>query len=330
MPYVSIIILHWKHVHDTVNCLKTLKKSAYPDFEICVVLNGCTREDKITLRNLFDSEKKIYFIEYAENKGFAEGNNIAIRRILEEKKADYFFLLNNDTVVQADTLACAVAKAQEGFDMVQILMKQFEERNKIDKAGIKLTTSGLTFDITSYGDPAPLFCPSAGAALYSAALLKACALERQVAHGFTSTIVKDYFDKHYFAYTEDVDLGFRARLAGFSAALADKAIVYHKGSASTRPMSDFAVYHTYRNLIWTYLKCYPTTWLIKFLPHLIVGQLAIFAKNLSRKQGKVILFAWRDAWRLRKKMWRKRKTIQTRHATKPRELRQFMSKKLFS
>lgn len=329
-PKVSVIILHWKHASDTVACLRSLKKCHYENFDIYLVLNGANREDKITLNNLFSQWDKLTIIENYENLGFAEGNNIAIRKILQKNDTDFILTLNNDTEVEPDFIEQAVIKAQEGFDMVQCLMYEYDNRKKIDKAGIKLTLSGLTFDIKKLSDPAPLFCPSAGAALYSKKLLKDCALDRQVASGFQSTIVKDYFDKDYFAYAEDFDLGFRARLLGYQAALAPKSIIYHKGSASTATMSDFAVYHTYRNLIFTYIKCLPAFWLFLLPPFIKIGQLSIFIKSLSRKQGKVILSAWRDAWKYRRRMLKKREIVQANVKIKPKEVIKLFSKRLFS
>lgn len=328
-PKVSIIILHWKHAQDTVACLRSLKQCNYDNFNIYLVLNGTSREDKITLTNLFSQWDKITFIENEKNLGFAEGNNIAIRQALQFDTSDYILTLNNDTETKPDFINQAVKKAQEGYDMVQCLMYEYNNRTKIDKAGLKFTLSGLTFDMKKLSDPAPLFCPSAGAALYSVQLLKDCALDRQIASGFQSKIVKDYFDKDYFAYAEDFDLGFRARLKNYQAALAPKSIVFHKGSASTSTMSDLAVYHTYRNLIFTYIKCLPTLWLIVLAPLIKVGHLAIFIKSLSRHQGKVILSAWRDAWKYRRRMLRKREIIQANIKIKPKELGKFFSKKLF-
>lgn len=327
-PKVSIIILHWKNVNDTLTCLRSLKKCDYKNFDVYLVLNGATREDKITLRNLFDQWDKIIFIENDDNIGFAEGNNTAIRQALKTN-SDFILTLNNDTEVEPDFINQAVVKAQEGYDMVQCLMYDYKNRGQIDKAGIKLTLSGLTFDIKKLSDPAPIFCPSAGAALYSAKLLNSCALERQKSTGFQSSIVKDYFDKDYFAYAEDFDLGFRALLKGFKTALAHKSIVYHKGSASTSTMSDFACYHTYRNLIFTYLKCFPIIWIIFLTPLIKIGAGAVFFKSLTRKQGKVITNAWLDAWRYRKKMLYKRKIIQTGVTAKPFTLFKSVSKNLF-
>lgn len=327
---VIVIVLHWKNASDTLVCLRSLKKCSYDNFSVLLVLNGASFEDKITLTNWGKDWPALKIIKNETNLGFAEGNNIAIRQALKENQPDYILTLNNDTEVTTDFITQAVAQAQAGYDLVQCLMYDFTQRDQIDKAGLKLTLSGLTFDIKNLADPAPLFCPSAGAALYSVRMLSDVALDRQVSTGFHSTIIKDYFDKDYFAYAEDFDLGFRARLKGWRATLAPTAIVYHQGSASTRTMSDLAIYHTYRNLIFTYIKCYPKKWLIWYFVFIKIGWLAILVKNLLRGQGKLIIAAGFDAWKYRQRMLKKRKLIQAETRISTKELTKYLSKKLFS
>jgi len=65
------------------------------------------------------------------------------------------------------------------------------------------------------------------------------------------------FDQDFFAYLEDVDLGFRLRLRGLRCILVPQAVVHHVGSASSGKLSDFVVYHGHRNLVWTFFKDMP-------------------------------------------------------------------------
>lgn len=329
-PTVCITIVHYKHARVTIDCLKSIQACNYTAYHVVVLCNGCSDEDRISLHNVFDTWEKLSFVDSEENTGFAEGQNIAIRYAQKNYKPDYIFVLNNDATLEPDCITEAVAKAQaDNCAMVQILQKQADDHKKIDTAGIKLTKSGLTFNIKALADPAPLFCPSGGAALYATELLETCAFERSVTKGFSTEVIKDYFDSEYFLYAEDFDLGFRALLQGFDPGLAHKAIVYHIGSASSHPMSDTAVYHTYRNLIWTYLKNYPLLWLIVFSPFLLLGQTTIFVKSFSRKQQAVIIKAWRDAWTMRKPMLVKRKLVQNKRKRTVRSLYSFMSKQFW-
>src|SRR4030095_6314337 len=111
------------------------------------------------------------------------------------------------------------------------------------------------------------------------------------------------FDEDYFSYFEDVDLGFRLRLAGKKCLYVPEAIVHHVGTASTGKRSDFSVYYGYRNLIWTFVKDMPSPLFWIFLP-LHIGTMLFFVVYLtSRGQGKVILKAIVDATRGLRKMF---------------------------
>lgn len=310
-PRISIVIPHWKHTHDTIACLESLKTCHYENFDIYVLINGSPREDRITLHNLYDSWEKITILEEDENTGFAEGTNILIRTALQKSKPEYILTLNNDTTITPDALSKAIATAQKNTSHItQLLLVQADDHSHIDKAGIRLGKSLLPFDIKNLDTGNQLFCPSAGAALYSRELLDVLGIKRNQNNGFTTRVVIDYFDSDFFAYAEDFDLGWRARRAGFSPCLAEEALVYHLGSASTGTMSDFAIYHTYRNVLWVYFKNLTLGWLLRFGFFMLIGQLAILIKNSSRGQGKLIIKAWRDAWQDRNKMLEKRHLIQ--------------------
>jgi len=105
---VSIIILNWNGLEDTVECLESLGKITYPNYEVIVVDNASEGDDVRILSERFGDY--VYIIENEENYGFAEGNNIGIRYALSSN-ADYVLLLNNDTVVHPDFLSELVREA---------------------------------------------------------------------------------------------------------------------------------------------------------------------------------------------------------------------------
>jgi hypothetical protein len=100
-PKVSIIILNWNGLEDTIECLESLKKVTYPNYEVIVVDNGSEGDDVDVLRERY--RDYIHIIQNEKNYGFARGNNVGIRYALE-KGIDYVLLLNNDTVVAPDFL----------------------------------------------------------------------------------------------------------------------------------------------------------------------------------------------------------------------------------
>ena len=139
----------------------------------------------------------------------------------------------------------------------------------------------------------------------------------------------NYLDPDYFCYAEDLDLGFRGRLAGFDCVLADKSVIYHKGSASTSKMSDFAVYHTYRNVVWTLVKNLPVSLFFRYLPKLIIGQKAIILLYFLRRKPGLVLKAYLDAFKGLPKIRKKRRAIQKMKTIGNKELDESIEPKMF-
>ena len=109
-PKVSIIILNWNGLEDTIECLESLKKITYPNYEVIVVDNGSKGNDAQMLQERFGDY--IHLIQNDRNYGFAEGNNIGIRYALDNSAPDYLLLLNNDTVAAPDFLTELIKTAE--------------------------------------------------------------------------------------------------------------------------------------------------------------------------------------------------------------------------
>ena len=108
-PKVSVITVNWNNFNDSAECLESLRKTTYPNFEVIVVDNGSEGDDVSLLKQrLGDS---IRLIVNDKNSGFAGGCNIGIKDALA-RGADYVVLLNNDTVVAPDFLEGLVKVAQ--------------------------------------------------------------------------------------------------------------------------------------------------------------------------------------------------------------------------
>jgi hypothetical protein len=104
MPKVFVIILHWNNQSDTLECLESLKKIDYPNYQVVVIDNGSKEKFRVQRLDLNGTEgSKVKIIYNQKNLGFAGGNNVGIRYALE-KGADYVLLLNNDTIVSQDFL----------------------------------------------------------------------------------------------------------------------------------------------------------------------------------------------------------------------------------
>ncbi len=109
-PEVSIIILNWNGLEDTIECLESLKKITYSNYQVIVVDNGSKSNDADILEDKYKDYIKL--IRNDKNYGFTGGNNIAIKRLLEISDFHYCLLLNNDTVVAPEFLT-EMVKAME-------------------------------------------------------------------------------------------------------------------------------------------------------------------------------------------------------------------------
>ena len=152
--------------------------------------------------------------------------------------------------------------------------------------------------------------------------------KHDVKYNSTSNKYNDanYFDPIYFSYCEDLDLGWRARNLGFEAKYAKDAIVYHKGSAIHGKLSDFAVYHTYRNLLWTQFKNFPAPLLLWQSPWLGVGWFFIISLYFFKGRPSIIFRAlWDGARGLRFALNRRGQIQRNRKATQKQILSWFAS-----
>ncbi len=157
-----------------------------------------------------------------------------------------------------------------------------------------------------------IFAPSAAAALYRR----------------DAFLAAGGFDESYFCYLEDVDLGFRLRLRGMRCLHVPEAIVHHVGSSTTGRTSEFQIYHSQRNLVWTWVKNMPKPLMWLYLPqHLLVNLLMIawFARS---GRAKAVLRAKFDALRGLRAVLAKRRTVQREASVSPAEVRRSMARGL--
>ena len=109
LPLIYIIILNWNGLQDTLECLGSILKMDYPNFRVVVVDNNSTDNSVDIIRK---AHPQVSLIENKENLGYTGGNNTAMRYAMQHS-ADYVWLLNNDTTVEADTLSKLVFAAEE-------------------------------------------------------------------------------------------------------------------------------------------------------------------------------------------------------------------------
>lgn len=224
-PKVAIIILNWNNKDDTINCLQSLEKLDYPNYNVIVVDNGSTDGSQDAVKKQFPEVK---LIELDKNYGFAKGNNIGIREAFKDKEVKYIFALNNDTVVHPDCLRemVRVAESDERIGMVQPKVMRFDKKT-IDTTG-HIIRFGMVVDrgqgepdIGQYDDKTDdIIGTCACACLYKREMLENIGL----------------FDESFITYYEDAELSWRAYKKVWKAKFVPNAIVWHKRKGTMKKL----------------------------------------------------------------------------------------------
>jgi GT2 family glycosyltransferase len=259
MKTVAVVVVNWNGRPYLDKCLSSLHAQTYPGLEIILMDNGSTDGSAEFVAAHFP---QVRLIRHTSNLGFAAANNIAIRNTT----AAYIATLNNDAWAEPTWVAelVKVAESDHRVGMAASKMLFAAQPTMINSAGIALDRAGIAWDWRG-GEPddedtrpVEVFGPCAGAALYQRTMLDDVGL----------------LDEDFFAYLEDVDLAWRARLRGWRCLYVPTARVYHWHSATSTEGSPFKNRLLGRNKLWAILKNYPSPQLWWFLPVIAAYDLA--------------------------------------------------------
>jgi len=242
-PRFSIIIVNFNGGRHVQHALDSLARQTVRDFEVLLVDNGSTDGSVDRLRT--DGLPAFTLMAESKNHGFAGGNNLAARAAT----GDWIACLNPDAIADARWLEEIVSGQARHPDVRMFASAQFDAADPmaLDGAGDAYLIFGIPWrggfgraasELPSEGE---CFSPCGASAVFDRRIF--------LEHGG--------FDEKFFCFCEDVDLGFRLRLAGENCMFLPKAIIHHVGGGLTGRASDFSIYHGTRNRIWTYVKNMP-------------------------------------------------------------------------
>lgn len=228
-PSVSVAVLSWNGRHHLETCLAALSGQIDPgvDWEVLVLDNGSTDGTAAWMREAYGGdlrEPRVRLIESPANLGFCAGNN----RLVAEARGDAVAFLNNDTRPEPGWLAALVeALASAPPDVAAVSGKIVDwAGERLDFARGVMTFDGHAFQL-DFRRPLPRArVPAAGEEL-----LFACGGNMLVRR--ESFLAAGGFDEEYFAYLEDVDLGWRLWSGGERVLFAPGAVVRHRSSATS-------------------------------------------------------------------------------------------------
>jgi GT2 family glycosyltransferase len=240
-PLTSIVIPNWNGAHHLPACLDSLRAQTYPGVETIVADNGST-DDSLEL--MARNYAWVRVLALGENLGFTGACNAG----MQAAQGEFVVLLNNDTEADSHWIEEVVAAFERHPEagLVASKMLLFDQRDTFHTAGDFYRVNGIPGnrgvwqkDEGQYDREEPVFNACGGSAAYRKTMLDQIGL----------------LDEDFFFSCEDLDLAWRAQLAGWRCIYAPRAVVYHKLKASGGGVT--ASFHDGRNFIYLLAKDYP-------------------------------------------------------------------------
>ena len=253
----SVIIPNYNGADFIKECIDSLKLQEYKDFEIIVVDNGSKDDSADLVEREYPG---IRLKRLDQNYGFSRAVNEGLRM----SEAPFVILLNSDTKVETGFVGALVSaiKSDESVFSVASKMIQMKRPDKLDGAGDLYSAFGWAYargkgrSSEGYTKTAKVFSACGGAAIYRRSILDEIG----------------WFDEFHFAYLEDTDIGYRARIMGYKNIYCPEAKVYHVGSGATGSRyNDFKIRISARNNMYVIMKNMPVLQIIVNLPFLLLG-----------------------------------------------------------
>lgn len=246
---VSVIIPNWNGENLLDDCLGSLLKQTYSNFEVILVDNSSKDS---SIQKAFELFPEIRIVKLNKNYGFAK----AINEGVKVSYGEYLIFLNNDTSVDEMFIQELVNCADENPHVISINPKilNYYNRRKIDGLGIDINEIGQAkslgwceMDFGQFSSPIFIFGATGGASLFRK----------------KEFIELGMFDEDYFMYYEEVDFAFRAQFAGFKSIYCPKAICYHRHKATSGKNLGLVEYWQFKNMMMTIIKDFPNEILLK-------------------------------------------------------------------
>lgn len=280
---VSVLVLNYHGCRFLPQLLAHLQQQTVDNFEL-IFIDNASYDGSVALVEQLCTECNIphTVVQNTTNLGFApacnQGNRLA--------RGQWLALLNNDAWPEPQWLETLLVATKHDSKIGMVASKMLFAHNPImiNSCGIALDWMGIAWDWRGgeTDDPTEnalleIFGPCGGAGLYSRAMLAEIG----------------GFDDDFFVYLEDVDIAWRARLAGWQAVFQPQARVYHAHSATLGEGSPFKHFLLARNKVWLLTKNYPAKWLVPYLPLIFAYDLlatiygGILRRNFALARGRL-------------------------------------------
>jgi GT2 family glycosyltransferase len=323
-PLVSVIILTFNGKEYIKGCLSSLFEQSYLNMEVIVVDNA---SEDVTPELIEHQFLSVTLIRNSSNLGYAEGNNVGIRLA----HGDYIVLLNQDTKADKQWIGelVKVAERAKEIGMCASKLLYMDEPARLNSSGmllyrdLSIVNRGIgDIDNAQYDQLEEVFAAHGAGAFYRRTMLNEVGL----------------LDDKYFLLSEEIDLAFRARFAGWKCIYVPTAVVYHARSPHTGLHSPLKLYYGERNRIWTVVKYLPFPLVISSFFFTLRRYMAMifFALRSKKKKAQVarehsliklgitLIRAWLDAFRDLPEMIAKRHQIQLTKKVSNQEIKSWL------
>jgi GT2 family glycosyltransferase len=266
---LSVIIPNWNGAHHLPICLDALRAQTLPSIEVIVVDNASTDGSRKLLATQYPD---VRVIALPENRGFTGACNAG----MEAAGGEYVALLNNDTEADPAWAQTVVDTFERWPDagLVASKMLLFNARDRFHTAGDfyridgRLVNRGVwQYDEGQYDQEEYVFSACGGSSAYRQSMLAEIGL----------------LDDDFFFSCEDMDLAWRAQLAGYRCVYAPDAVVYHHLASTGGGQT--ASYYDGRNTIWLLVKNYPSGLWRKHWLKIVRAQLSLAGQALRSWRG---------------------------------------------
>ncbi len=307
MPEISVIILNWNGRQFLEDCLGSMQRQTFRDFETIFVDNGSSDGSIEYVRARFP-EVKVLALQ--TNRGFAGGNIAGY----EQSAGDLIVLLNNDTEAHPRWLeevrSASMIYAEAGSFASK--MMYFDKRDQVENCGFDVGLEGATVDLgrdeldgPAWNEPRQVFGGCGGAVAYRRAMLEDVG----------------FLDRDFFMTYEDVDLSFRAQLRGYGCVYVPGAIVYHRYRATNKKTPSRQVFYSQRNIDFVYLKDMPLSLMLRSAPERLLYEIGAAIYFAKQGTGTAFLKSKWDVFRHLPSLLRKRREIQARRTATNAQIR---------
>lgn len=302
-PLLSIVIPNWNGKHFLETCLDALRDQHYQPLEVIIADNASEDGSQAFIREQYP---EVVLLELPENRGFTGACNAG----MQAATGEFIALLNNDTEADSGWAGAVMDAFQrhEEVGLVASKMLLFNQRDHIHTAGDGFTTDGRAFnrgvwqpDSGQFDTEEYVFSACGGSSAYRKTMLDEIGL----------------LDDDYFFLLEDIDLAWRAQLAGWRALYTPDAIVYHHLSATGGGAT--ASFYDGRNSLYVLVKNLPGALWRKYGGQIVRRQFRLAWDALKAWRGEAARARLRGMisglWHLPGLLQKRRRVQQTRRVS---------------